>query len=87
MPKMVSNALSNREGLLEILRFATPSTMMLMNSFVGMDSRVLMSTWKAFNDNLSFLCKNGNLQPAFPLKIFLLPRPEIIMASSGPAFV
>ena len=87
IPKVASNALSSNSGSLETFKLATPSTLILINSFVGMDSRVLMSTWKTFKDNLSFLCKNGSLQPAFPLKIFLLPAPEIIIASSGPAFV
>ena len=58
-----------------------------MNSFVGIDSRVLISTWNTFKDNLSFLCKKGTLNPAWPLNIFLFPSPEIIIASSGPALV
>ena len=87
MPRVASNALSRSAGSLEIFKLATPSTLMLMNSLVGMDSRVLISTWKTFNDNLSFLCKKGNFQPACPLKIFLFPKPEIIIASSGPALV
>ena len=87
IPKVASNALSSNSGSLEIFKLATPSTLMLINSCVGMGSRVLISTWKTFNERRSFLCKKGILQPAFPLNIFLFPRPEIMIASSGPAFV
>ena len=53
---------------------------------VGIASSVLISTWKTRKDNLSILCKNGILNPAFPIRIFLFPKPEIIIAVSGAAF-
>ena len=87
IPNVASKALSKSSGSELIFKLATPSTLILMNSCVGIGSLVLMSTWNTFKERRSFLCKKGILQPAFPLKIFLLPRPEIIMASSGPAFV
>ena len=64
IPSVASNALSRSSGSLLILRFATPSTLMLINSCVGIGSRVLMSTWNTLSDKRSFLCKNGILHPA-----------------------
>ena len=53
---------------------------MLIKLDVGIASSVLMSTWKTLKDNLSILCKNGNLKPAPPMMILRLPKPEIINA-------
>ena len=60
---------------------------MLIKFEVGIASSVLISTWKTRKDNLSILCKKGTLKPAFPIKIFLLPNPEIITAVSGAALI
>ena len=58
---------------------------MLIKFEVGIASSVLISTWKTRKDNLSILCKKGTLNPALPIKIFLFPQPEIIIAVSGAA--
>ena len=58
--------------------FATPSTVTLMNSFVGTASEVLTSTCMTFSESLSTRSKNGTRKPARPIRIRFFPMPVMM---------
>ena len=86
IPSRDSAARFSNSGLEEILMFATPSTLTLINSLVGTASEVFTSTCMTLRDSLSTRSKKGTRQPARPIRILFFPRPEIIYAVSGGDF-
>ena len=87
MLRSASAARSSSFGSEEILMFATPSTVTLMNSFVGTASLVLTSTCMTRSDSLSSRSKKGMRKPARPMRIRRRVSPVMIYAVSGGALI
>ena len=78
IPSRDSAARFKSSGSEEILMLATPSTTTLMNSLVGTASLVFTSTCITRRDSLSIRSKKGMRQPALPMRMRFLPRPEMM---------
>ena len=78
LPSRLSAASFRSSGSLLIFTLATPSTLTLMNSLVGTASVVRTSTCITRRDSLSTRSKKGTRQPARPMRMRFLPRPEMM---------
>ena len=87
IPRSASAARFKSSGSEDIFIFATPSTVTFMNSFVGTASDVFTSTCITRRESLSTRVKKGILHPARPISMRFFPRPEMMYAVSGGAFM